>query len=37
MKTTLIRDIVLNRFGLFGVRFVIRLFCWSYVSIRNIL
>lgn len=37
LKTALVRDTVLDRFGLFGVRFAIRLFCWSHVSIRNIL
>jgi hypothetical protein len=34
---TIIRDTVLDRVGLFGVRFTILLFCWSRVSIRNIL
>jgi hypothetical protein len=27
LKSTLVRDMVLNRFRLFGVRFAIRLFC----------
>jgi hypothetical protein len=30
-------NIVLDRFGLFGVRFAIRLFYWSHVSIKNVL
>jgi hypothetical protein len=37
LKTTLVDDIVLDRFGLFGVRFAVRLFCWYHVSIRNVL
>jgi hypothetical protein len=37
LKTALVRDTVLDRFGLSGVRFVIRLFCWSHMSTRNIL
>jgi hypothetical protein len=37
LKTTLVDDTVLDRFGLFGVRFAICLFCWSHVSIRNVL
>jgi hypothetical protein len=37
LKTTLVNDIILDHFELFGVRFAICLFCWSHVSIRNVL
>jgi hypothetical protein len=36
-KSAPVRDTVLDRFRLFGVRFAIRLFCWSHVDIKNIL
>jgi hypothetical protein len=36
LKTTLVDDTILDRFGFFGVRFAIRLFCWSHVSIKNV-
>jgi hypothetical protein len=37
LKSALDSDTILDRFKLFGVRFVIRSFCWSRVSLRNIL
>jgi hypothetical protein len=36
LKSTLESNTCLNRFGLFGVLFAIRLFCWSHVSCKNI-